>query len=88
MFTLDKPDDAAAECRNFAPLYDIPEESATGTSKGALLSYLYQHGQRSLREVENVILRQGYSMDCPSEIKVGLRLSESGEIYQVRVVIR
>ncbi|WP_136605691.1 PhzF family phenazine biosynthesis protein [Paenibacillus dokdonensis] len=85
LFTMDTPDDAAAECRNFAPLYDIPEESATGTSNGALLSYLYQHGQRSSREVEHVMFRQGYSMDCPSEIKVGLRLSESGEIKQVRV---
>lgn len=85
LFTMDTPDDAAAECRNFAPLYDIPEESATGTSNGALLSYLYQHGQRSLREVENVMFRQGYSMDCPSEIRAGLRLSESGEINQVRV---
>ncbi|MGG6310808.1 PhzF family phenazine biosynthesis protein [Paenibacillus macerans] len=85
LFTMDTPDDAAAECRNFAPLYDIPEESATGTSNGALLSYLYQHGQRSFREVEHVMFRQGYSMDCPSEIKVGLRLSESGEINQVRV---
>lgn len=85
LFTLDTPDGAAAECRNFAPLYDIPEESATGTSNGALLSYLYQHGQRSLQEVEHVMFRQGYSMDCPSEIKAGLRLSESGEINQVRV---
>lgn len=85
LFTMDTPDDAAAECRNFAPLYDIPEESATGTSNGALLSYLYQHGQLSLREVEHVMFRQGYSMDCPSEIKVGLRLSESGEINQVWV---
>ncbi|WP_422661294.1 PhzF family phenazine biosynthesis protein [Paenibacillus sp. EC2-1] len=85
LFTMDTPDDAVAECRNFAPLYDIPEESATGTSNGALLSYLYQHGQLSLWEVEHVMFRQGYSMDCPSEIKVGLRLSESGEINQVRV---
>ncbi|ETT47957.1 PhzF family phenazine biosynthesis protein [Paenibacillus sp. FSL P4-0338] len=85
LFTMDTPDDSAAECRNFAPLYDIPEESATGTSNGALLSYLYQYGQRSLQEVENVMFRQGYSMDCPSEIKAGLRLSESGEINQVRV---
>lgn len=85
LFTMDTPDDAAAECRNFAPLYDIPEESATGTSNGALLSYLYRHGQRSLGEVEHVTFRQGYSMDCPSEIMAGLRLSESGEIKQVRV---
>lgn len=85
LFTLDTPDNATAECRNFAPLYDIPEESATGTSNGALLSYLYQHGQRSLEEVEHVMFRQGYSMGCPSEIKAELRLSERGVIKQVRV---
>lgn len=85
LFTLDTPDDAAAECRNFAPLYDIPEESATGTSNGALLSYLYKYGQRTLREVQDVTFRQGYSMNCPSEIKAGLRLSGDGEINQVRV---
>lgn len=85
LFALDTPDDAVAECRNFAPLYDIPEESATGTSNGALLCYLYKYGQRSLREAEDVTFRQGYSMDCPSEIKAGLRLNEDGEINQVRV---
>ncbi|XOJ01592.1 PhzF family phenazine biosynthesis protein [Paenibacillus polymyxa] len=85
LFTLDTPDNATAECRNFAPLYDIPEESATGTSNGALLSYLYQHGQRSLEEVEHVMFRQGYSMGCPSEIKAELRLSERCVIKQVRV---
>lgn len=30
-------------CRNFAPLYDIDEEAATGTSNGALACYLYHH---------------------------------------------
>ena len=30
--------------RNFAPLYDIDEEAATGTSNGALVYYLYRHG--------------------------------------------
>ena len=29
-------------CRNFAPLYDINEEAATGTSNGALACYLYE----------------------------------------------
>lgn len=31
-------------CRNFAPLYGINEESATGSSNGALLGYLYKNG--------------------------------------------
>ena len=30
-------------CRNFAPLYDIDEEAATGTSNGALACYLRHH---------------------------------------------
>ena len=40
------PGDAgyAAYCRNFAPLYDIPEEAATGTSNGGLAYYLREHG--------------------------------------------
>jgi PhzF family phenazine biosynthesis protein len=33
-----------AYCRNFAPRYGIPEESATGSSNGALGCYLFQQG--------------------------------------------
>lgn len=33
-------DGYTAHTRNFAPLYDIPEESATGTASGALAHYL------------------------------------------------
>ena len=51
---------------NFAPLYDIPEECATGTSNGALTYYLYE---RSLVEPEreNLFL-QGEHMERPSRI--------------------
>lgn len=53
-------------CSNFAPLYDIPEECATGTSNGALTYYLYE---RSLVEPEreNLFL-QGEHMERPSRI--------------------
>ena len=34
----------AAHCRNFAPLWGIPEECATGTSSGALFHYLAEYG--------------------------------------------
>lgn len=37
-------DGFTAHVRNFAPLYDIPEESATGTANGALTHYLHIHG--------------------------------------------
>ena len=43
MFCL-ADDGFTAHCRNFAPLYGIPEECATGTSNGALLHYLNEHG--------------------------------------------
>jgi len=37
-------DGYTAHVRNFAPLYDIPEESATGTANAALTHYLYRQG--------------------------------------------
>lgn len=56
----------AVYCSNFAPLYEIPEECATGTSNGALTYYLYE---RSLVEPEreNLFL-QGEHMGRPSRI--------------------
>lgn len=56
----------AVYCSNFAPLYDIPEECATGTSNGALTYYLYE---RSLVEPEreNLFL-QGEHMERLSRI--------------------
>lgn len=56
----------AVYCSNFAPLYDILEECATGTSNGALTYYLYE---RSLvkPERENLFL-QGEHMERPSRI--------------------
>lgn len=61
--------EATAHCRNFAPLFDIPEESATGTSNAALACYLarYLHQDNEL-DKEAFIFEQGYSMDAPSEV--------------------
>ena len=42
-FTTDC-DDATCHVRNFAPLYDIDEEAATGTSNGALTYFGYLNG--------------------------------------------
>ncbi|MCL2201622.1 MAG: PhzF family phenazine biosynthesis protein [Oscillospiraceae bacterium] len=61
-------------CRNFAPLYDIPEESATGTSNCVLACYLWKNNV--LRQSEYVF-EQGYSLGSPSEITV--RLNTAGE---------
>ncbi|MEG0156154.1 MAG: PhzF family phenazine biosynthesis protein, partial [Anaerovoracaceae bacterium] len=43
-FTLDRESrEITAHCRNFAPLYGIDEEAATGTANSALTQYLYQY---------------------------------------------
>ncbi|GAB3071668.1 hypothetical protein JCM19029_02040 [Salinicoccus sesuvii] len=69
-------------CRNFAPLYDINEESATGTSNGALACYLYEkHGMHK----PLYVFEQGYSLDAPSEIHVRLTTNINNEIDEVHV---
>ncbi len=72
MFCLSSQDGVTAHCRNFAPLYAIPEEAATGTSNGALTYYLYRRGL-IVPGQENRFL-QGEAMGKPSEILS--RLSE------------
>lgn len=71
----------AVYCSNFAPLYDIPEECATGTSNGALTYYLYE---RSLVEPEreNLFL-QGEHMERPSRILSRLTVQDS--VVRVRI---
>lgn len=71
----------AVYCSNFAPMYDIPEECATGTSNGALTYYLYE---RSLVEPEreNLFL-QGEHMERPSRILS--RLTVQDGVVRVRI---
>lgn len=66
--------------RNFAPVVGISEESATGTSNGALACYLNKYFDHK----NNYILRQGYSMNQPSEIIVNLDI-ENNQINKVWV---
>ena len=74
-------EEAAAHCRNFAPLYAIPEEAATGTSNGALTYYLYRRGKLAAG-AENRFL-QGEKMGKPSEILS--RLTEGPDGVKVQV---
>jgi PhzF family phenazine biosynthesis protein len=64
-FTLDC-ENHTAECRNFAPLYDINEEAATGTSNGALAYYLFINN--ILKEDTQCTFLQGVKMERPSII--------------------
>ena len=68
VFTMETGnDDFTVLCRNFGPAVGINEESATGTSNGALGYYLYKRGL--LREGE-MVSGQGFGMGKPSAIYV------------------
>ncbi|MFD1884489.1 PhzF family phenazine biosynthesis protein [Paenibacillus wenxiniae] len=85
LFTLDIQSDAIAQCRNFAPLYDIPEESATGTSTGALICYLHQHNLIPATATSPFIFEQGYTMNRPSQLLATIQQDADGTITQVQV---
>lgn len=65
-FTLDAEAGVTAHTRNFAPLYDIDEEAATGTSNGALTYYFYLNGLIVAKDHCKII--QGEKMKRPSII--------------------
>jgi PhzF family phenazine biosynthesis protein len=70
-------DGYTAHVRDFAPLYDIPEESATGTANAALTYYLQQCGCLGV-EAECAFM-QGEAMGRPSV--VATRIKKDGTIY-------
>lgn len=67
-FTLIKESDVTAICRNFAPLYGIDEESATGTASCALACYLFKY----YKQQPQYIFEQGHNMGEISRIVVNL----------------
>ena len=76
-----------ASCRNFAPLFGIPEESATGSASGALACYLTTHLRyKSLdgKHSNSFIFEQGRAMDCASIITASVE-SNGEDIHKVKV---
>lgn len=67
-FTLVNESGITAICRNFAPLYGIDEESATGTSNCALGCYLFKYYEKK----SQYIFEQGHSMGEISQIVVSI----------------
>ncbi len=65
-FTRDAKEGTTCHVRNFAPLYDIDEEAATGTSNGALTYYGYLNG--FVKGCDDCRFVQGEKMDRPSVI--------------------
>ena len=63
-------DGHTAHVRNFAPRYDIPEESATGTANAALTHYLHRHGLIPCPSECHFL--QGEAMGRPSVVTTAL----------------
>ncbi|MBN7821159.1 PhzF family phenazine biosynthesis protein [Bowmanella yangjiangensis] len=72
----DKDSGPTASCRNFAPLFGIPEESATGSANGALACYLTKHLADKLASPFS--FEQGRAMGCVSRITVSVESNEQG----------
>ncbi|MDR0569713.1 MAG: PhzF family phenazine biosynthesis protein, partial [Clostridiales Family XIII bacterium] len=68
-------EETVAYCRNFAPLYGIDEEAATGTANGALTWYLHKRGLMGglARYV------QGEAMGRPSTVYGRLSRQDEGQ---------
>ena len=71
---LPKTEQITAYCSNYAPLYDIPEECATGTSNGGLTYYLYQKGMIQVNQM-NCFL-QGEHMHRPSKVYTKVQMAD------------
>lgn len=71
-FSFAEDSQVTAICRNFAPLYGILEESATGTSNCALACYLFHYGMKQ----ESYLFEQGYSLNSVSRIYVNVKASQ------------
>lgn len=70
-------DSYTAHVRDFAPLYDIPEESATGTANAALTHYLQQNG--CIPSTGDFSFLQGEAMGRPSVVST--RITADGIVY-------
>lgn len=81
-FTLEAPEeDITACCRNFAPLYGIDEEAATGTASGGLAYYLFIHGLAP--SGHDCRFLQGEAMGRPSKIIASVDVCDETVLIRV-----
>lgn len=73
--------DGMIHARNFAPLYEIDEEAATGTSNGALTYYLYDYGMIEPEKIHTIV--QGEKLQRPSKISTQLVLKDGEPLIKV-----
>jgi len=80
-FTTDCEEGTTCHVRNFAPLYDIDEEAATGTSNGALTYYGFLNG--FVKSGDDCRFVQGEKMQRPSVITS--HIEADGESCKIQV---
>lgn len=80
-FTRSCEEGVTAHARNFAPLYDIDEEAATGTSSGAMTYYFYLN--KLIEAKTSCKFIQGEKMDRPSVILT--EIDAACETCQIKV---
>lgn len=76
-FTMDADEGMLCCTRNFAPLFGVNEEAATGTASGALTYYGYLNG--FIKAGQECRLLQGEAMGRASVILTDLNLDENGK---------
>ncbi|MBR0599178.1 PhzF family phenazine biosynthesis protein [Sinanaerobacter chloroacetimidivorans] len=79
-------EEITAHCRNFAPLYGINEEAATGTSNGALTYYLYKNGMIKENAFNTFI--QGEAMNRPSQILSRLAVQKDSSFEEKESTVK
>ena len=75
-FAPDASNEVTAHARDFAPLYGINEEAATGTASGALAYYLYLN--KLITKDTDLCFVQGEAMNRAS--KIAARIRNDGSI--------
>lgn len=80
-FAITEENGITATVRNFAPLYGINEESATGTANCALACYLFKYYKKMpqyvfeqgyhLGEASQITVKMDYHGDCIDSVSVG-----------------
>jgi PhzF family phenazine biosynthesis protein len=87
VFTLDTDDpERQFRSRDFCPAIGVPEEAASGTTNGAIASYLVTHNRIAVPEsgLISIVAEQGVEMGRPSIIRTDLEV-ENGTIVSVKV---
>ncbi len=86
VFALDPINqNALAHSRNFAPYYGIDEESATGSSTGALLCYLHHYNPSLVNENTPYFFEQGHILNKPSQLIAAIELTQDKNIREIKV---